>query len=277
MIIGFLSVWGVVHGQGPFKGLETSNSIVSLQLFLIFASIPFLLLTALAEDRRVAGNRLANLSRGLIEAQEKERARIARELHDDICQRVALLGVALEQINQGPVDARETQMRICAIRKDLLDMASDIQSLSHELHSSKLEYLGLVAAIKIFCREFAERQNVLIDFRSYDVPKTVPADISLCLFRVLQESLQNSAKYSGVCNFEACLWASSNEIQLSVRDSGIGFDLALASRGAGLGLISMHERLKSVGGTLSIESRDGNGTRIHARIPLDSEAYAAAS
>src|SRR5262249_16213734 len=193
MVIVFLSVWGVVHGQGPFTGHGTRGSILSLQLFLIFASIPFMALTAVVEDRKLAGEKLASLSRGLIEAQEKERTRIARELHDDISQRFALLGVALEQLKEGSFDTREVPMRIDNMRKDVFDMARDIQSLSHELHSSKLEYLGLVAAIKIFCREFAERHNVHIDFRSHDVPRTVRQDVSLCLFRVLQESLQNSA------------------------------------------------------------------------------------
>jgi signal transduction histidine kinase len=145
--------------------------------------------------------------------------------------------------------------------------------LSHQLHSSKLEYLGLVPAIKIFCREFTEHQNVDIDFREHDVPETVPQDVSLCLFRVLQESLQNSAKHSGARSFETQLWASSGQIHLTVRDSGRGFDLAAAYGSAGLGLISMRERLKSVGGTLSIDSQDGSGTTIHARIPLDSGAY----
>jgi signal transduction histidine kinase len=127
------------------------------------------------------------------------------------------------------------------VHKKVLDIASDIQSLSHELHSSKLKYLGLVAAMKIFCKEFAERQNVQVDFQSYDVPRTLPGDISLCLFRVLQESLQNSAKYSGVRNFEARLWAVSAEIHLSVRDTGRGFSLAASRRSAGLGLVSMQE------------------------------------
>ena len=273
MIVVFLSVWGVVHGQGPFSGLGPHNSMVGLQLFLIFTSIPFLVLTALVEDHKVAGERLARLSRGLIEAQEKERARIARELHDDIAQRTALLAVALEQLKRKSPATPENQLRIEKIRKEASEIASDIQVLSHELHSSKLEYLGLVSAIKNFCKEFADRQNVQVDFQSHDVPTTVRQEVSLCLFRVLQESLQNSAKYSGVRNYEARLWASSGQIHLTVHDSGRGFDLAAASRGTGLGLISMRERLTSVNGTISIESQHGSGTTIHARIPLESGAY----
>jgi len=272
MVIVFLSVWGVVHGQGPFTGHGTRGSILSLQLFLIFASIPFMALTAVVEDRKLAGEKLASLSRGLIEAQEKERTRIARELHDDIGQRFALLGIELERLKEKSFEAPEEQIHIDNLRKDVSDIAKDIQSLSHELHSSKLEYLGLVAAIKIFCKEFAEHHNVQIDFQSHDVPRRLRHEVSLCLFRVLQESLQNSAKHSGVSSFEARVWTSSGKIHLTVRDSGRGFDLATASGSAGLGLISMRERLKSVGGTLSIESQNGSGTTIHARIPLDSGA-----
>jgi signal transduction histidine kinase len=274
MVIGFLSIWGLVHGQGPFAGLGTHGSMLSLQLFLIFASISFMVLTALVEDRKIAGERLANLSRGLIEAQEKERTRIARELHDDIGQRFALLSIALEQLKEKSIRyGPEDQMPIDKISEDVSDMASDIQSLSHRLHSSKLEYLGLVAAIKMFCQEFAQRQNIQIEFRSNHVPDMLRYEVSLCLFRVLQESLQNSAKHSGARNLEAQLWASSGQIHLTVRDSGRGFDVGTVNRSTGLGLISMRERLKSVGGALSIESQNGNGTTIHARIPLDSRAY----
>lgn len=274
MVVGFLSIWGLVHGQGPFKGPRIHDSMLSLQLFLIFASIPFMTLTALVEDRKIAGERLANLSRGLIEAQEKERTRIARELHDDVGQRLALLSIALEQLKEKAIRyGPEDQISVDKISQDVSDMTSDIQSLSHQLHSSKLEYLGLVAAIKIFCKEFAARQNMQIDFRSHDVPGMLRYEVSLCLFRVLQESLQNSAKHSGARNVEAHLWASAGQIHLTVRDSGGGFDVDSANRSAGLGLISMRERLKTVGGALSIESQRGNGTTIHARIPLASGAY----
>lgn len=277
VVIGFLSVWGVVHGDGPFTGLGTHGSMLSLQLFLIFTSIPFLVLTALVEDRKIAGESLASLSRGLIDAQEKERTRIARELHDDIGQRFALLGIALEQLKEGSFDSPEDYVRIEEIRKDVSDIAVDLHSLSHQLHSSKLEYLGLVAATRIYCKEFGERQNLQIDFRSHDVPRNVGHDVSLCLFRVLQESLQNSAKHSGTRSLEVQLWASAGQIHLEVRDSGRGFDVAAASNGAGLGLISMRERLKSVNGTLSIDSQNEGGTTIHARVPVDSGAYLEAS
>ena len=122
-----------------------------------------------------------------------------------------------------------------------------------------------------FCREFGEQQKVEIDFQSYDLPSPVSADISLCFFRVLQEALHNSAKHSGVRHFDVRLWGTSDEIHLTVMDSGAGFDREAAKTSRGLGLISMEERLRLVKGTLSIDSQPKRGTTIHARVPLDAE------
>jgi signal transduction histidine kinase len=144
--------------------------------------------------------------------------------------------------------------------------------LSHELHSSKLEYVGIAAAMRGFCQEFGEQQKVEIDFKIHDLPAPLSQDISLCLFRVLQEAVHNSAKHSGVRHFEVRLWGTSDEIHLTVRDSGAGFDREAAKESRGLGLISMEERLKLLNGTFSIESQPKRGTTIHARVPLSSES-----
>jgi signal transduction histidine kinase len=149
------------------------------------------------------------------------------------------------------------------------EIAADTQSLSHELHSSRLEYLGIIAAMKGFCREFGEKQRVEIDFKDHDVPGSLPPDISLCLFRVLQEALNNSAKHSGADNFVVRLWGAANEVCLSVRDSGSGFDSEAVKESHGLGLISMEERLAMVDGSLYIDSHPNVGTAIYARVPFD--------
>jgi signal transduction histidine kinase len=119
-----------------------------------------------------------------------------------------------------------------------------------------------------FCKEFSKQQEVEVDFRSGDMPSAVPRDISFCLYRVLQEALRNSAKHSGMRHYEAHLWATHEEIQLTVKDSGKGFDTEMAAVGHGLGLVSMRERLALVGGQLSIQSQPALGTAIHARVPL---------
>jgi signal transduction histidine kinase len=156
------------------------------------------------------------------------------------------------------------------LKKEISEIADDIQSLSHELHSAKLQYLGIAGAIRGFCQEFGEQQKVKIDFNTYDLPSPLSPDISLCLFRVLQEALHNSAKHSGVRHFEVRLGGTSEEIHLTVKDSGAGFDLEAAKESRGLGLISMEERLKLVNGTLSIDSQPNRGTIIHARVPVNS-------
>jgi PAS domain S-box-containing protein len=216
-------------------------------------------------DRKLSELALASLSRRLIEAQEQERLRISRELHDDIAQRVALLTIQLQQLLEDPSEARG---RIAELQKQTAEIAADIHSLSHELHSSKLEVLGLAAATKSFCQEFETQQKVEIDLRTDDLPGGLPPDISLCFFRVLQESLRNAAKHSGVRHFEVRLWGTSSEIHLTVSDSGVGFDNEAAKASRGLGLISMEERLKMLNGTFSIESQPQHGTTIHARVPF---------
>src|ERR1700741_1330398 len=218
-------------------------------------------------ERRLAEAALANVSRKLIEAQEQERIRIGRELHDDIGQRLALVAVELQQLHENSVILPDVRSRMGEFEKQISEIATDIQSLSHELHSAKLQYLGIAAAMRGFCREFAEQQKVEIDFKVQDLPSPLSPDISLCLFRVLQEALHNSAKHSGVRPFEVRLWGTSDEIHLTVRDSGTGFDREAAKESRGLGLISMEERLKLLKGTLSIDSQPKRGTTIHARVP----------
>jgi len=218
--------------------------------------------------RKHAEEALLGMSRKLIEAHEQERTRIGRDLHDDVVQRLALLAIELEGVQHD--SAPELSRRIDDLRKQATQITNDVQLLSHELHSSKLEYLGIVGAIKSFCKEYGERQELEIDFKSHDLPTALPTDLSLSLFRVLQEALRNATKHTRVKNFEVRLWGSSDEIHLTVKDSGTGFDREAAMKSTGLGLTSMQERLRLVGGALSIESQPRRGTTIYARVPFTS-------
>ena len=224
-------------------------------------------------ERKIAEESLADVGRKLIEAHEEERTWIARELHDDVNQQLALLAVDLDQWNQQlPVELRN---HIHHASKRLSDIAKDIQALSHRLHSSKLEYLGIVAAARSFCKELSEQKKVEIDFSHTAIPRVVPKEISLCLFRVLQETLQNAVKHSGVRHFRVELCGTEREIQLTVSDRGVGFDPQAAIRRRGIGLISMRERMQLVSGEISITSHPGAGTTIHARVPLKADKYRA--
>jgi PAS domain S-box-containing protein len=217
--------------------------------------------------RKRAEEELSNQSRRLIEAQEAERARIARELHDDIGQRLVLLSIALQQLQQSTDSAGELHRSIAALSGETADIATDVQALSHELHSYKLRLLGLVPAIRDFCSEVSARHKVQVDFTHHDVPDTVPPDIALCLFRVLQEALQNAVRHSAAARFLVSLESTPKVLTLIVRDEGCGFSPESVSPDRGLGLTSMRERLKLMAGELVIDSKPDSGTTVVARVP----------
>ena len=223
-------------------------------------------------DQKLAQQALEKLSGQLIEAQEQERSRIARDLHDDICQRLALLSMEIDHANRasrGYVIAAEPNLE--NIGKHCAEIAVDVQSLSHQLHSSTLDYLGVVAAIRAFCRELSKQHQVSIEFSDSNVPMHLPRDISLCLFRIAQEALHNAMKYSGTNQFRLDLCATEEEVQLVVQDTGAGFDVEEAKKNRGLGLVSMQERVNLVHGRFSVQSKPGQGTRVFAGVPFVAE------
>jgi PAS domain S-box-containing protein len=223
-------------------------------------------------DQKLAQQALENVSGQLIEAQEKERSRIARDLHDDICQRLALLSMELGQVNRSSNGSPETMKKSLEdIRKHCSEIAGDVQALSHQLHSSKLDYLGIVSAMRGFCTELSKQHELNIEFSERNVPAQLPKDVSLCLFRIAQEALHNAVKYSGVSQFTVDLSGVEGAVQLMISDAGAGFDVEEAKKNRGLGLLSMQERIHLVHGTFSVESRRGHGTRIIAAVPFIAE------
>jgi PAS domain S-box-containing protein len=219
-------------------------------------------------DQKMAQEALQDVGGRLIEAQEQERSRIARELHDDIGQKLALLSMELELSKRAcytPGGLRES--RIEELRQRCSGIATDVQTLSHELHSSRLDYLGLTVALQSFCHEFAQQQNVNVDLRCEEAPESLPKGISLSLFRICQEGLHNSLKHSGADRFSIVLRGRDNGVELEISDTGDGFDVDKARGSRGLGLISMEERAHLMHGSFSIESCPGAGTRILVRVP----------
>jgi PAS domain S-box-containing protein len=220
-------------------------------------------------ERKLAEEVLSTVSQKLIEAHEEESTRIARELHDDVNQRLALVSVRLGFLKESPpVSAADVTQEIGEIRQQIVDLVSDIQALSHDLHPARLELLGLEAASAGFCEELSNRHGVTIDVHFEHIPKTLPREISLCLYRVVQEALQNVVKHSGARHADVSLNSQIDTLNLTVKDSGAGFNPHEAIRGRGLGLTSMKERMKVIGGQLSIHSQLGRGTIIHAVVPL---------
>ncbi len=228
-------------------------------------------------ERKVAEESLASIGRRLIEAHEQERTWIGRELHDDINQRLALLAVELDRWGRNIPSAEELIAQVRHAQERVTRIAKDVQGLSHRLHSSKLDYLGLATAAGSFCREVSEQSKVEIQFSHSGVPRTISKEVSLCLFRVLQEALQNAVKHSGVRGFAVDLRGSEASIDLTVTDRGSGFEEHEAFTRHGLGLISMRERLQLVHGELAVKSKPGVGTTIHARVPLTADARHAAA
>lgn len=227
-------------------------------------------------ERKLAEETVANLTGKVLVAQEKERTRIARELHDDIDQQLAMVLMSLDELKLHPP---QTQAHLCKriqeVTNRTLEVSTAIQGLSHELHSSKLEYLGLLAAAQGFCKEFSDQHNVEVRFSQEQVPESVPWEISLCLFRILQGALKNALKHSGAKCFEARLYGTRDAIHLIVRDEGVGFDLDEVLNGSGIGLISMRERARLVNGTISIQSKPLCGTTIHVEVPCKNAAATA--
>jgi signal transduction histidine kinase len=213
-----------------------------------------------AED---AASRLGGL---LIGAMEIERSRLARELHDDLSQQIALLSIKLQMLTKpGESDIGN---RINELSEDLGGISNDIRRMSHSLHPAKLDQLGLVAAIRGFCREYTELHGIPVELRCGELPRDIPKDVSLCVYRLIQEALQNVAKHSSATSAEVEIRIRRNSIILKIADNGIGFDQSSSGNKESLGLVSMHERVATLNGQLKIRSHPGKGTHIRAEILL---------
>jgi PAS domain S-box-containing protein len=220
-------------------------------------------------ERKMAEEALTSLSGRLIEAQEEERRRIAREIHDDYNQRLAVLAIDLEELAENTAHPDpEVGPRLHELWNRVCELGVDLHVLSHRLHSSTLQNLGLVAGATAFCEEFTDQQQIEVDFTHDDVPTRISEDASLCLFRILQEGLRNVKKHSGADRAEVRLEVVGEKLHLSISDRGRGFDSKVHSSQGGIGLRSMEERLRLLGGNLQIHARPMEGTRIDAWLPF---------
>jgi signal transduction histidine kinase len=205
----------------------------------------------------------------LLQAQETERRRIARELHDDLSQRLALLCVQLDLVSQRPP---ESPAQLAALMQDLSSqvkqLSTALHDLSRQLHPTKLEQLGLVAAVNGLCNEMSQTHSLPIEFVHHDVPESIPADTALCLYRIVQEALRNVVKHSGAHGVDVELNGDADAIHLCITDNGAGFDPKSVEGKGGLGVVSMRERLRLVGGKMAIDSSPSGGTRVDVCVPL---------
>jgi signal transduction histidine kinase len=209
-----------------------------------------------------------HLARRLISSQEVERQRIARELHDDIGQRIAALNIQIEQIAR-QVDSEKARARLRLLSRQADEIASDVQRISYNLHPSKLQIIGLPAAVRSLCRDVSKQRQLDVAFTHGTLPPSVEANVSLCLYRIVQEALHNVSRHSHATSAQVSLTYENSQITMQIADSGVGFDPRDIAN-AGLGLISMRERVAALDGQLTIDAVPGGGTRITACIPLAS-------
>jgi len=220
-------------------------------------------------ERKLTEEKLEELTGRLIIAQEEERTRIARELHDDFSQRLAMQSIGLEQLcGKFPPSEVEGRAVVQQLLKRTQEISFDLHSLSHQLHSSRLEHVGLGSALRGLCEEISEKYRIEVEFAESVHDSKIPKDAALCLFRITQEALGNMVKHSGAKQAQVELSAARNEVVLRIVDAGVGFDVGLRDPTVGIGLVSMRERLRLVGGKLSIQSAPMRGTEILAEVPL---------
>jgi PAS domain S-box-containing protein len=211
---------------------------------------------------------LRDLSGRLIAAQEEERSRIARELHDGLNQRMALLSIELEQLKPDIERPAAMRRRLGKLQEQVKEISADIHRLSYKLHPAKLDHLGLAAAIESLCKELTDSGKLSVDVQHRGSRSEIPGDVKLCVFRIAQEALRNCARHSSALSVQVVLNQTRDTIRLSVSDNGVGFDPESDQIKKGLGFISMKERLRLVEGDLQIYSQPLRGTRIEVRVPL---------
>jgi PAS domain S-box-containing protein len=224
-------------------------------------------------DRKATEESLKDLAGRLINAQEAERSRIARELHDDFSQRLALQGIGLGQLlKKLPESEPDGRNKVKELLKSIHALSHDMHSLSHQLHSSTLEHVGLASALQNLCEQMSSKHKIRVEFTGRKIPSEIPKDVALCLFRVAQEALSNVVKHSQAEQARAELFGVDNQIRLRILDAGLGFEPELGSAHPGIGLVGMRERLRLVGGLLFVKSSPRGGTEVLGIVPLSPPA-----
>ena len=269
---------GKVLAKGGFRGRQrvfqrkTGDPLIT---FLSGEIIEFggeSCLLVIGEDitvRRQAEEARMDLANRLINAQEAERTRVARELHDNIGHALALFTIELDRVRTSMTDlSSENHERFGQLCAKLKTLGRDVSNLSHQLHSSELELLGVAVAMKALCREFSEQYRIPAQFKCSGTFDNLPGEMSLCLFRVLQEAMRNVAKHSRATKVDIEMHGTNKFLRLSISDDGVGFASSTSESRAGLGLVSMRERLHLIGGRFTINSKPGCGSRVEATVNL---------
>jgi two-component system sensor histidine kinase UhpB len=276
----WIATWNAVHGLGPFTSGAPADDVLSLQLFLLATSVPLLFLAAVVRDRqqtaaalRASHRQTRDLAGRLIVAQEAERARIARDLHDDINQQLAALSIALSGLRRRLPEGAKVREELALLQRRVIDLADDVRALSHELHPGVLRHAGLVSTLRAHAAEFGSRQPISVTIDADEGINELPPELALCLYRVAQEALRNVARHAGATCVRVTLARTAGGLALTITDDGQGFDLAAGRPGRGLGLISLEERVRLVGGIMRIDTRPRWGTEVRVEVPVGGRGH----
>ena len=268
LAVALISISDGMPGQGPFGSLSGADHALSLRILLMVFAFPLLLLSALIAERSTSEQALKETRIKLVDVQEQERHRIARELHDGTVQPLTLVGLGVDQLR-----ADFTALERPALDKlydEISDVSNATRNLSHELHPFTLKYRGLVGALKKMCQDIGSKSSLTISFSEKDVPSRLPSDVSHCLFRVAQEALQNIVKNGHARGASMELAVCDGHVLLRIADDGVGITPEQYHSG-GIGLISIRERVSVVGGTYKVTSGPLKGTTVEVSVPLSEE------
>ena len=304
IVVSVFEIWGAIHGLGPFATQSAEMNALSVQLFLILASMPLMFLAALIKERekaqeiafqegqqleqaldseqrasralsdsqeklRQSHNQIRKLLGRLIDVQEAERRRISRELHDDLNQQIATLSMGISQLKRKvPQQDGQLVADLDQLRKTANGLTDEVRRLSHQLHPAVLEHLGLVPALESYIASFRDEEQINVQFTADIGEVRIPFQTSICVYRVAVEALRNVARHSGAASAAVSLKRSQKGLELQVSDSGKGFDVETSRQGGGLGLISIEERLRVLQGDCYVSSAPERGTTLVARVPL---------
>jgi len=276
LIVTFQAIWGTMNGHGPFLAQTPAENATALQLFLLVTATPLMLLAVVIEEERRTEHALRqsyeqNLDLGgrLINAQEDERARIARDLHDELSQQLAGLAIFVSGLKRRVGKSgfeSEVEQAFATLQERTATVATAVRNLSHELHPGVLKHAGLTATLRGHCADIERQHQVTVTFNAGDGLDSLDSDVALCLFRVVQESLTNVVRHAGARTACVSVMTTTAGVELNVVDDGVGFVASERTR-SGLGLRSIHERVRFMQGHVRVDSRPGEGTKVLVRIP----------
>jgi two-component system sensor histidine kinase UhpB len=283
LVIAVIVIWGTSHEHEPFVTQSPVVNLLAMQLSLLVISVPIIVLTAATAERQQKSTERAaqeaalqashahnkELTGRLISAQETERARIARRLHDDVNQQLAAYSIALSRLQRAlPEGANDVQAEVVRLQQQTINLSEQIRDLSHELHPGVLYHAGLAVALRGSCTEFGLQHGIEVTVEAEDNLSELPKEVALCLYRIAQETLHNAARHGRANRARVALCRVCYAVELTVRDNGCGFNATEARRARGLGLVSIDERVRLLRGNLHIKSRPHWGTEVYVRVPL---------